>query len=232
MAEQAKGRQRRAAATYDQLLRAAREVFEAKGYQAATVGAITSSANTAHGTFYLYFRNKQEAFSRVMQQVCALMYEEATSPWGGDPLEALTSATRGFLDVFVEHRGLWKALLEGALGDEDIASMWLSLRRPFIDRIESNLVRMRDSGEIRPLDTKVAAHALSSMVEWFAFTHFVMGQPSELELSYDRVVAGLVDLWFAGVHAPALERIGTVDSRISVADAPARVSMRRPPPGA
>ena len=50
-------RRQRAAATADQLLAAARETFEARGYQATTVGAITEAANTAHGTFYRSFKN-------------------------------------------------------------------------------------------------------------------------------------------------------------------------------
>jgi AcrR family transcriptional regulator len=44
-------RQLQAAATQEQLLAAARDVFEEKGYQATTVGAITDRAATAHGTF-------------------------------------------------------------------------------------------------------------------------------------------------------------------------------------
>ena len=53
-------RQERAAATQSQLLEAAREVFCERGYQATSVAAITDAASTAHGTFYLYFRNKED----------------------------------------------------------------------------------------------------------------------------------------------------------------------------
>jgi AcrR family transcriptional regulator len=62
-------RQQGTAATADQLLNAARDVFESRGYTSTTVGAITSAANTAHGTFYLYFKNKEDAFGKVMASV-------------------------------------------------------------------------------------------------------------------------------------------------------------------
>ena len=55
MDERKSKRQAQAAATQEQLLRAARGVFAARGYKDTTVGAITKAANTAHGTFYLYF---------------------------------------------------------------------------------------------------------------------------------------------------------------------------------
>ena len=200
MAEDPKRRQRRAAATSDQLMQAARAVFETDGYQAATVGAITRAANTAHGTFYLYFRNKQDAFAKVMNDICARMYEEAQAPWAEDPATALRTSIHGFLEVFSAHRGLWRALLQGALQDPEIERMWMELRRPFIDRIEVTLGHRRDIGMIRPLDTTVSAHALGSMVEWFAFTHFVMAEPSEAVIPVDRVVDGLVDLWLHAVY--------------------------------
>ena len=62
-------RQQQAAATRRQLLDAAGAVFEERGYKATTVGAITDRANTAHGTFYLYFRNKEDAFCQVIESV-------------------------------------------------------------------------------------------------------------------------------------------------------------------
>ena len=78
MAERVPGkRQQQAAATQEQLLDAARDVFAERGYQATTVGAITTRANTAHGTFYLYFRNKQDAFAAVMTSVTDELYREA-----------------------------------------------------------------------------------------------------------------------------------------------------------
>ena len=68
-AESANPRHQQAAATRRQLLDAAREVFEARGYRATTVGGITDRASTAHGTFYLYFRNKEDAFCQVIESV-------------------------------------------------------------------------------------------------------------------------------------------------------------------
>src|SRR3954471_18875253 len=103
-------RQQQAAATQEQLLVAAREVFGERGYQATTVGAITSRANTAHGTFYLYYRNKQDAFAAVMASVTDELYREAdlAAPTS-DPRRALEAAIGAFLEAFVRHRRLWRS---------------------------------------------------------------------------------------------------------------------------
>lgn len=202
-------RQRRAELTSDQLLEAARLVFETRGYQAATVGAITRAAETAHGTFYLYFRNKRDVFSRVVYQVCREMYEAGESAWdSGDPLESLRSGIRAFLEFFSVHRGLWRALIQGALEDPQLESMWVELRRPFIERTERVLGALQESGTVQPLDTGVWAAALSSMVEWVAFTHFVLVQRPGEDADPERLVEGLASMWyravFTGAEVPAL----------------------------
>jgi len=200
MAERTTRRQQRAAATAEQLLTAAREVFESKGYQAATVGAITEVANTAHGTFYLYFRNKEDVFAKIMADVIEELYQQAGASWDGDPRATLAAAMRRFLDVYRSHRGLWRCVLEGMHRSEAIERLWLDLRRPFVERIARNLARLVAAGEIRPLDTAVAAHALGSMVEWFAFAHFELDEPPPSAVSLDSVVDTLSDLWYHAVY--------------------------------
>ena len=199
MAERVTKRQQRAAATAEQLLSAARDVFESKGYQATTVGAITEAANTAHGTFYLYFKNKEDAFARVMGEVIGAMYQEARAPWEGDPYLALKTANRNFLEVFRQHRALWRCLHEGMHQSKAVEEMWLDLRRPFVERIARMLSRLTQDGRIRPMNTTLAAHALGSMVEWTAFTHFVLEEPSPSEFAIDDIAETLTDLWWHAV---------------------------------
>jgi len=193
-------RQLQAAATQEQLLNAARDVFEAKGYLDASVGAITELADTAHGTFYLYFRNKEDAFAKVMATVSAELYREASSHWIEDPYEGIKVATRGFLRVFAEHKGLWRCLLQGMLQEPTIEAMWLELRRPFTERIARALTRQQEAGLLRSFDAMLAANALASMAEWFGFTHLVLGEPASDGPSLDAAVDVLTDLWYHAVY--------------------------------
>jgi AcrR family transcriptional regulator len=196
-------RQRQAAATEQQLLVAAREVFEARGYTATTVGAITSAANTAHGTFYLYFRNKEDAFGKVMAEVTAELLAEAQGRWAaGDPRASLEAQLRGFLGVFVQHRGLWRCLLEGSFTNPSIEAMWFRIRREFVDRIARNLRSLREQGAIRDLHPELAANALGGMVEWAATTQFVLRAPPAADATFDEAVDTLTDLWYHAVYPP------------------------------
>jgi AcrR family transcriptional regulator len=195
-------RQQQAAATQEQLLAAARDVFGERGYQAATVGAITARANTAHGTFYLYFRNKQDAFAAVMADVTDELYREAElrSP-ALDARSALEASIHGFLEAFVRHRRLWRSLLEGSFTNAEIETVWLALRGRFVDRIERDLRMLVETGAVRALDAALAANALGGMVEWAACTQFVLETRSVAGRSVDDTAAVLADLWFAAIFA-------------------------------
>ena len=192
-------RRQQAAATKEQLLVAAREVFEQRGYLATTVGAITELANTAHGTFYLYFKNKEDVFGEVITEVVHDLYERSLVPsMSLPPLEAADStaaSVRALLTVFAEHRGLWRALLEAVLQSTTIEQRWLDLRRDFIDRIIARLGELETAGAARALDAEVVAHALVAMVEWFAFAGSVFGEPDPAAIGIDRATAVLADLW-------------------------------------
>jgi AcrR family transcriptional regulator len=193
-------RQRQAAATQEQLLVAARDVFAERGYQAATVGAITNRANTAHGTFYLYFRNKQDAFAAVMTSVTEEVYREAEPGPAADARTALERSIGGFLEAFVRHRALWRSLLEASFTNTDVQTVWLALRSRFVERIQLDLQALHRAGSTRELDTEIVANALGGMVEWAATTQFVLGS-GPADRSVEDTAAALADLWWSAVFA-------------------------------
>ena len=198
-------RQAQAAATQELLLQAARDVFAEKGYQATTVGAITKAASTAHGTFYLYFRNKDDAFAKVVESVMFDVYDRALSfPLEGDLRDLLEQALRGFLEVFVRNAGIWRALLEGAFTTPAVEETWGEIRAGFIRRVSALMRELQAAGLVRPLDTDLTTTAMGAMVEWTATTQFVLRRP-QVVASFDDTVTTLADLWhhalISGVRA-------------------------------
>src|ERR671929_699947 len=55
--------------TMRRLLDAAMVVFEKRGFHAARVDDIVKVAKTSHGTFYLYFSNKEDLFRALLADV-------------------------------------------------------------------------------------------------------------------------------------------------------------------
>lgn len=199
-------RQAQAATTRRHLLDAAVAVFEERGYKAATVGAITDRANTAHGTFYLYFRNKEDAFCQVIESVIVdELSVKVIVPLDDAPRPAMEDGIRAFLAAYHQHKGLWRALLEGMLQSPRVEQMWLELRRGMVMRLSDTFAAQQRSGDVRPFDPTMVAHSLAAMTEWSAFTHLVLGEPTPgVAPDIDALVSTLTDLWYRAIY-------GTVD---------------------
>jgi AcrR family transcriptional regulator len=195
-------RQRQADATRRQLLRAAGDIFESVGYQATTVRAITARASTAHGTFYLYFQNKEDVFCRVMETVIVDELEVGTHTFleAGPDRGRLEEAIRRFSGAYARHVGLWRALLEGMLQSRAIRDLWLELRRRTVAQLADQMRSLHGQGLVRAVDPLPTAHAMTAMTEWFAFTHFALDEPRADGSRPDLLVDTLADLWLHAIY--------------------------------
>jgi AcrR family transcriptional regulator len=210
--DKASKRQVQADATRRDLVAAAAGVFAARGYQATTVAAITKAASTGHGTFYLYFRNKEDIFATVVEGITLELYDRTwTAPISGSMEEIVELTVRSFLDMFASHSGIWRCLLEGAFTNPTIEAMWRELRAGFVSRTARWLRQLQEAGAIRAIDPDLAANALGSMVEWVATTQFVLHMDPVADASLDETAEVLGDLWCralaVGVPAPGPDAV-------------------------
>ncbi len=103
------------------LLDAGMRVFAERGFQAARVDDIVRAARTSHGTFYLYFANKEDLLRALAiecaQEMTAL--SEGLGDIGGD--DAGHAELRRFLAAFFatyrRYGTVIRALMEGDVDD-------------------------------------------------------------------------------------------------------------------
>jgi AcrR family transcriptional regulator len=60
-----------------QIVQGARSVFLAQGFDAASMNDIARAAGVSKGTLYVYFQNKEELFSAIVQEECLFHAEGA-----------------------------------------------------------------------------------------------------------------------------------------------------------
>jgi AcrR family transcriptional regulator len=188
-------RDAQAAATREQLLQAARVVFAERGYSGATVSLITKRASTAHGTFYLYFRNKDEAFSEVVEGVMLEIHDQVLNlsvDTESDLRALLHEALRRFFETFAANREIWRTLLEGALSTPEIAQRWSGISRRFHERVRVVLDELQAAGLVRPVDSASMAVAIASMGQWMAMSRLFFTPNADDE----RFLDSMVDVWF------------------------------------
>ncbi len=196
-------RQLQAAETRERMLAAAAEVFAGLGYRGATVGAITDAAGTAHGTFYLYFRNKDDAFTQVVEAVTAQILTRPEVGRDASRRERIEIMVRNYVGVLAANPGLYRALLEGMLQSPTIEAVWLAMRETFVNRIVAGIDRVVERGEMSALpDSQQAARALVSMCEWHAFVALGLGHRLPATDEVDQAIDTVTDLWSRAIWGP------------------------------
>jgi AcrR family transcriptional regulator len=182
----AEGRELRARGqrTVRKLIDAGIEVFGAKGYHAARVDDIVKVAKTSHGTFYLYFANKDDLFRALALDVAQEMMQVVDSIGSLTPDAAGYDMLREWLARFAELHGRYapviRAWTEVEIDTSDFGRLGTDLLGGFVARLAS---RIEKSPAVVP-DPQLAALAIIAMVErcnYYAMTGQVEGGESLID---------------------------------------------------
>ncbi len=151
------------------LLDAGIVVFSRKGYHAARVDDVVKVAKTSHGTFYLYFSNKEDLF----RQLAIDIGDELTSLVDdlGDlqPTPAAHEHLRdwlgAFLDTYRRYGPLLRAWTAAEMEATETGRLGSDVLEQFAAAIAERVARVPDL----PTNPQVTALALTAMIERFSF---------------------------------------------------------------
>jgi AcrR family transcriptional regulator len=186
----------RGARTRASLVRAARALFERKGYLETNVGDIAKRARVAHGTFYTYFSSKEEIFGEVADELQHLLLLAAEAephlPSDAALSERIERANRGYLRGFEQNARMMGVIESVATFNPRLAAIRRANRRYFVQRNTASIRRWQEQGLIdERIDPGYAASALGSMVDRSAYVWLVLGEPFE----FDEAVIQLTRLY-------------------------------------
>jgi len=113
-------------ATRGELLRAARSVFEQRGYARATVADVTAAAEVSRATFYVYFASKEDIFGVLATEVRDrfLAAQELDGPDSEDPHVVAEATIAAYLDAYVENLAFITVLQHQAIADPTMYALW------------------------------------------------------------------------------------------------------------
>jgi AcrR family transcriptional regulator len=185
----AKGLNTRAA-----VLDSAQEVFRDLGYYQTSVSEITRRCGVSIGTFYQYFKNKEQLFLELNDLIISRFWEKAQGlPPGDRSLEdRLTRAVQLLYEHTSSHFYFHRILGEFELIDSVTIGYYDSIARFYrnVFRQEAGL------GTIRPFDSNLITYGLIGMVY---FNTLDWGPKSEV-YAPDRLVSLIVDLILKGIN--------------------------------
>jgi AcrR family transcriptional regulator len=151
------------------LLDAGVEVFAQRGYYAARVDDIVKLANTSHGTFYLYFSNKEDLFRALALDVAEQMMRLAEDLPEIARDESGYRELRAWLERFSElydHYGpVIRAWTEAEIGGSEFGRLGNDVLGEFT-RVLAERIRVAGPEGIT---AAVASLAVVAMVERFNY---------------------------------------------------------------
>jgi AcrR family transcriptional regulator len=193
------------------LLDAGRVVFEQRGYHAARVDDVVKMAKTSHGTFYLYFSNKEDLFKALaedaMAEMASLADDIGTIRPDEEGREAVRIWVERFTDVYARHSTVIRAWTEGEIVDNDLGRQGQKLLGRLAQALAKRIVEA-DPGS--GADAEIAALACLSMLE--RFTYLVQSRQItfEREAMVDSLAAVMHAGFFGGTASARVRRLRKV----------------------
>lgn len=182
------------------LLDAGMQVLQERGYHAARVDDVVRVAKVSHGTFYLYFANKEDLFRALAVQCADEMTELAQSLGPVEPGQAgvdeLREWVRRFLACYRKYGVVIRAWMEDQVSGRELSRLGI---KTFNAVAGAFVTRIDEARPGHPHEAELTAAALLAMIE--RFTYFVTSR--NLAFDDDQVVDTLAVLIHRGFFAPS-----------------------------
>lgn len=199
----------RGEATRRRLLEAAEKLFGSRGYHGTSIVDVTREAGAGHGTFYLYFRGKEEIFRELVRHLSHSLRAtlEAATTGLTDRLEAEEAGFRAFLRFAAAHHDLYRIVSDSEFIDPELFRWYYErMAQGWSRRLED---AMR-AGQVERMDAETLAYVLMG-ASHFIGMRWVVWEGREPP---DRVIDTFVGILHAalpasGSAAPAVAAAAT-----------------------
>jgi AcrR family transcriptional regulator len=166
--------------TMRKLLDAAMVAFDRRGYHATRVNDVVEIAKTSHGTFYLYFSNKEDLLRALVGEAAAEaqhLYDALTDDLGGESSwEDLRTWIGQYSALWTHYAPLLRSWTDLAAIDPELGvqvrEVVTALSTALSDRIAA---ACRDS----EIDAEVAGMAVLAMLDRFHYLREFMGEAAD-----------------------------------------------------
>jgi AcrR family transcriptional regulator len=149
-----------------QLLQAARKRFLADGFSATTVSSIVREAGVAQGTFYLYFKSKEQVLVHLRAEILDDFSRalESGIDREGPADERLVRGLREIYAAVRRNRPLLRVVRQAITGEET-ERVWLEGRAVLAKPLEQLIGVGVDDGSFSPDDPHMAAHLMLALFD-------------------------------------------------------------------
>ncbi len=170
--------------TRDRILGAAEQVFANKGYHESLVDEIAEEVSLSKGGIYFHFPSKEDLFFSVMDRLADRLVSkaEAAAAQETSPLAKAEAALMEVLLRLGKRRRLARILMvQGYSMGKAFEAKRVEIFGRFAEIIKANLDEAVKAGEIRDVDTAIAAHVWLGAINEIVIRWLYEGTPQPAE---------------------------------------------------
>jgi AcrR family transcriptional regulator len=166
--------------TMRKLLDAAMVAFDKRGYHATRVNDVVEIAKTSHGTFYLYFANKEDLLRALVAEAAGeaqTLYDAlSTLPAQGDAprWEDVHAWVRAYSALWTRYAPLFRAWTDLTTIDPDLVDV---IRGTFTAMSGALATQIGPDSSGHIIDADAAGLAALAMLDRFHYLREFLGQP-------------------------------------------------------
>lgn len=179
------------------VLRAAVRVFNARGFQSASLDDVAASLQISKPTIYHYLGNKERVLLECVTRGLDLLHEAALDAQreAGSGLDRLRRFLRRYAEINMDDFGRCVIRTSDEALSEEGAKKFRALKSEIDQAMRSLIQAGIDDGSIAPVDVKMTAFTLAGALNWPARWHHPDGP-----LSPDAIATSMVDLLIGGIE--------------------------------
>ena len=174
------------------------------GYQDVKVSDICGYAEVALGTFYVYYRDKNEISIEVVLDFVEYLYEGARQVGRGTgEFDAILNTNRFFIEAYRVNAGLMQCHLQLQSQLPEFLKQWRPRHQIWIENLARSISRRGNYKESMPGSTVAVAHVLEGMVFHYLYSVIVSGESrldNENFADDEELAQMLSTLWYRAVY--------------------------------
>ena len=183
--------------TRGRLIEAAKRVFSEKGYHNAQIAHIIDEAGVARGTFYLYFKSKEEILKELLREVVEELKERIrVIDINEDPVHQVVENVERVIEFALEERELARIVLQRN-SDPELFKVIDEFFKEIAELIEHSLRLGIDMGIVRECDTSLIARGVLG-----AMKEIILSLLDIEEVDTYAVAKEIIELGMRGVWKP------------------------------
>ncbi|MFY8107210.1 MAG: TetR/AcrR family transcriptional regulator [Elstera sp.] len=174
--------------TRQKILDAAEQDIGRRGYSDASISTITQEAAVAQGTFYLYFRSKEDVLRELVERMGRRLRHHLTLATAGlkDRLEIEKRGLHAFLSFVRDNPNLYRVVAESQFVDE---SAYRRYYYDFAENYRQVLSEAQGEGQLSPGDAELRAWALMGISDFIGRRYALWDREASIEAATEAAFA-------------------------------------------